>query len=69
MSHECGPTCICRKDLEAALAALEISTRLLTAILTGQSRERIDRQYANVRVSQLKVRAAMAEYQDHFADA
>lgn len=68
-AHKCGPLCACRKDLEAALMALEAATQLLTAFVTGQSREQIEPQYANVRASQLKVRAAMAEYNDHFAEA
>jgi len=56
-------------DLNAALAALENSTRLLVTTLPfAQSWEMVDRRYADLRAAQVKVRAAMTEYIEHLRE-
>ncbi len=53
-------------DLAAALAALDVSSRLLaTSLLIAPSVDLVERRYADVRVAQLKVKAAIAEYCNH----
>ena len=69
MGHQCGPACGCRKDLDAALAALETSTRLLVSTVTiAQSWEMVDNRFANLRVAQARVKGAMREYLDHLRE-
>ena len=66
MPHRCGPACECQRDLDAALAALEASTRVLASTLPlAQSWELVDKRYAELRAANAKVRAAMAEYLEH----
>jgi hypothetical protein len=69
MVHHCGPACECRQDLDAALAALERSTRLLASTVTiAQSWEMVDNRFANLRVAQAKVKGAMREYLNHLRE-
>jgi hypothetical protein len=56
-------------DLDAALAALERSTRLLASTLTiTQSWEMVDNRFANLRAAQAKVKGAMREYLVHLRE-
>jgi hypothetical protein len=69
MAHECSPACECRMDLDAATAALEISSRLLSAFVLTESTDLIEKYYGAVRASEVKLRGAMAAYRDHLTEA
>lgn len=69
MPHKCEPTCECRQDLEAAVAALEQSTRLLSVFVFADSDELIEKYYAGVRAAKAKLAGAMAAYRDHLIEA
>jgi hypothetical protein len=68
--HNCGQTCDCRKDLDAALAALEKSTELLASTLKcNKPWQIIEVRYAEIRAAQVKLKGAIAAYFDHFKEA
>ncbi len=67
-AHECGPKCDCRKDLEAALAGLESSTRLLSAFLFAGPIDLIDKHYATVRFAEAKLKGALHAYKEHLIE-
>jgi hypothetical protein len=69
MSHVLHPPCECQLDLMVALAALELSTGVLTATLPlAQSWEMVDRCYAELRAVHVKVKAAMSQYLEHLRE-
>jgi hypothetical protein len=68
MLHQCGPACECRMDLDAAAVALEQSTRLLSAFVFSDSHEVVEKYYAAVRASEMKLKGAMAAYRDHLVE-
>ena len=68
MAHECNSACECMQDLDAAAAALEKSSRLLSTFLVTESTDLIEKYYAMCRGSQLKLNAAMAAYRDHLLE-
>lgn len=69
MSHECGAACACRMDLDAALVAVEASTRLLASTLNiTQSLDLIDKRYADLRAAQAKFKGAISAYMDHLRE-
>jgi hypothetical protein len=68
MPHICGHACECRKDLDAATVALEESTRLLHAFIASGSIEAVEKYYASVRASEMKLRGAMMAYRDQLAE-
>jgi hypothetical protein len=65
MPQECEPACPCQTDLCTALAELNDYTELLSTTLAAESRESIERRYAELRAAQARVRGAMANYLDH----
>lgn len=69
MTHECSPVCDCRKDLDAAVAALEKSSSLLMAFVLTESTDVIEVYYAAVRAAEVKLRGAMSAYRDHLMEA
>jgi hypothetical protein len=52
-------------DLDAALATLEKSSRLLATFAMGNSWDLIDKHYADLRAATIKVRAAVGALEDH----
>jgi hypothetical protein len=69
MKHECGAACECRQDLDAALAALESSARLLSAFIFAGPIDLIDTYYATVRAAEAKLKGAMTAYREHLLEA
>jgi hypothetical protein len=69
MPHYCDATCGCRKDLNVALAALKQSTRLLESFIVGGSMGLIEKHYADVRMANIRLKAAIDVYRDHLAEA
>jgi hypothetical protein len=55
--------------LDAAAVALEVSTRLLSTFALLSADEVIEKYYAAVRASEMKLRGAMDAYRDHLAEA
>ena len=68
MQHICGRACQCRKDLDAAAAALEEQTRLLSVFISAGSIETVETYYAAVRASAIKLQGAMLAYRDQLAE-
>lgn len=68
MPHICGHACECRKDLDAAAVALEESTRLLHVFIAGGSIEAVEKYYASVRASEMKLKGAMMAYRDQLGE-
>ena len=68
MPHICGQACECRKDLDAAATALEESARLLSAFISGGSIDAVEKYYAVVRASEMKLKGAMLAYRDQLAE-
>jgi hypothetical protein len=69
MRHRCGQECPCRKDLDAAAAALAEASKLLSLSIMISSDDRIETYYALVRGAKAKLRGARAAYLDHQAEA
>lgn len=68
MRHVCSSTCECRIDLDAAIAALEASTRILKDSMMLDSLDLIETCYARVRGAKAKTAGALAAYRDHFTE-
>ena len=68
MRHVCSPACDCKVHLDAAVAALEESTRILSASMSG-STETMEFCFAMVRAAKAKTAGALAAYQDHFTES
>jgi hypothetical protein len=54
--------------LDAATAALEESTRLLHVFIAGGSIEAVEKYYASVRASEMKLKGAMMAFRDQLAE-
>lgn len=67
--HRCDAACECRKDLDAALAALKASTRLLEAFILTESLELIEKHHAGVRAAHIRLTGAIAAFRDHTMEA
>jgi hypothetical protein len=66
--HACTPECVCRIDLDVAVAALnESSKTLLDSVLYG-SDELIEGRFAAMKIAWAKVLGAHAAYRDHLAE-
>jgi hypothetical protein len=68
MLHICEQACECRKDLDAAAAALEGSARMPSAFISGGSMEAVEKYYAAVRACEMKLKGAMLAYRDQLAE-
>jgi hypothetical protein len=55
--------------LDAAAAALEASTRLLSTFVFSSADDVIEKYYAGVRASEVKLRGAMDAFRDHLVEA
>jgi len=55
--------------LDAAAVALETSTRLLSTFIGSSAHDVIEKYYASVRASEVKLRGAMDAFRDHLAEA
>jgi hypothetical protein len=67
--HTCTPECPCRIDLATAVAALNVSSKILQDSILYGSDELIEGRFVALRVAWVKVIGAHAAYRDHFADA
>jgi hypothetical protein len=68
MPHVCSSECVCRIDLDAAVATLNTSSKaLLDSILYG-SDELIETRYAGLKVAWARVSGAHSAYRDHFTE-
>jgi hypothetical protein len=67
--HACKPKCEYQIDLDAAIEALNESSRLLSASIFAGSDELIQTQFAAVKVSWIKVSAMFAAWRDHLEEA
>jgi hypothetical protein len=54
--------------LDAAATALEESARLLSAFISGGSIDAVEKYYAVVRASEMKLKGAMLAYRDQLAE-
>jgi hypothetical protein len=68
MNHECDSRCSCRVDLDAAAAALEEASRLLSDSIMISSDDVIEACYARLRANWAKFRGAMEVYREHLAE-
>jgi len=60
--------CDCRKGLNAAIAALDHSTRMLAAFVFSGSIEVVETHYAKVRAAEARLKGAMGAYRDHLLE-
>jgi hypothetical protein len=67
--HACTPACQCRINLNAAVAALEEASSILSASILSGSHEVIETRFAFVRMAWVKAVGAFAAYRDHFGEA
>jgi hypothetical protein len=68
MSHICTRECPCRHELDAAVVALNESSRALLGSILCASDDLIERRFAEVKIAWAKVNGARADYRDHFAE-
>jgi hypothetical protein len=69
VAHLCKPKCEYRIELDAATAALNESSRLLSASILAGSTDLIESQFASVKTAWVKVSASFAAYRDHLSEA
>lgn len=68
-SHVCTGECPCRIDLDAAVVALNESSRALRGSILCASDDLIEKRFAELKIAWAKVNGALADYRDHFAEA
>lgn len=61
--------CPCCHDLSVALAALEQSSAMLCVFVFDHSADVFERHYAEFRMCQIRVRAALELYREHIPQA
>jgi hypothetical protein len=66
--HACTPACECRLNLNAAVAALEQASSILSASILSGSDEVIETRFASVRMAWVKAVGALAAYRDHLLE-
>jgi hypothetical protein len=68
MSHICSPACECKLKLDAALAALEKSSQLLSASVFSGADEQVEKCFTCFRSAKTTLFEALDLYNSHFAD-
>jgi hypothetical protein len=66
--HTCSRECPCRIDLDAAVVALNESSRALLGSILCTSDDLIERRFAELKMVWAKVNGAHANYRDHFSE-
>ncbi len=69
MSHSCQPGCPCRIDVDKAIAALDLSSRILANAILKDGIDIIETRYAAVRACQAILAGSMAAFRDHLIEA
>jgi hypothetical protein len=69
MPHVCSPNCDCKIKLDAAMAAIQESSRLLSASVFSGPDEQIEKCFASFRIAKTALFEAIDYYKSHLTNS